>query len=91
MTEFPDMYPGPFDGPIEDPAEDDDPVVKAIFDLRRSMAPAHRELWNAINLYAVTCGADPRRYWYGNESRINAVIRVERAVEALARAVINEP
>lgn len=39
-----------------------------------------RRLWDAINHYATTCGADPSAHVYGNIARQLAVVEIERVV-----------
>jgi hypothetical protein len=80
--------PGGWEDPIEEPFEDDQ-IAEAFRCLRAT--PVHVALWDAINAYAVACGADPGRKVYGCTSRMDAVVRVEQAVKAMAAAVVNEP
>lgn len=39
-----------------------------------------RALWDAINKYVVACGGDPGKRVYGNVTRMEAVVEVERAL-----------
>lgn len=81
--------PGGWEDPIDERPEDD-PVALAFYNLRRSRSPTHAQLWEAINGYAIACGADPGRHVYGNQARMDAVVLVERAVVSMARAAVNE-
>ena len=53
---------------------------------RKPGSPEHVALWDAINLYTQTCGADPSKRVYGNTPRMEAVVAVERALDAMAVA-----
>lgn len=43
-----------------------------------------KELWDAINDYAITVGGDPSRQVYGNTARMKAVAAVGRIVDQVS-------
>lgn len=48
------------------------------------------ELWNAINAYVRACGGDPAKHVYGNAARMDAVVRVEKAVSTRGEAAADD-